>query len=748
MWNHERSRVGLAMGALLGSVLLGACAVEISPRAPALCDSGLDCADAQVAPGLDASEFDASEFDASEFDASEFEDAGVDDASPDAEEAFDGAVVEDMDVRTDGEAPDADGPDGGDADAAVSDAAMPDADLGFDAGEADAGEADAGPPACTWSDYGDGITGGQVNWVGFDPVESGRIWATTPTQILRVNPGGSWEEVGRPDRSLLTVALPQDDLPMIAATAEGLRRSDDGGMTWRVGALGGLAISSVVRSPADPRVLFATTSGGGFFISTDGGNTWRSAGFGLSPSAVLAVAPDPRDSREVVAGGPYLNATGGWSDTGFIARSADGGLTYTVVYSEIGRTQALARCDANPDVLISAHVYGLARSRDGGRTFTRVAPSVFGNSGPAAVTGAACDIVYAVRRGQGVMRSRDGGDTWTGPLRNGMTLVPGQSPGTLSVDPSNPEHVLAASNGGLFETFDGGDNWTPVSGVGVPILRSIQRSDVDPAVLWMATAGLGAWVRVPGASWNFVAGIPRDFVNSVREDVAGRVFSMGYRSTDRVTFTNPGPMGNVFDVATDPRDRDRVWAVTQTLGIWRSTNGGVTFTAANGGLSPWVTPVGTFIDTRSVLVTPGALIVGTHGRGIARSVDDGATFDIVPALDARRITCLASLGAVGVVACVADAGFFLSVDEGQTWTPWNEGFPSLDVGGIVQDPGTGNVYATGVGRIWIRGAERWEPFDPECTPVNPGSLAVQDDADGRRYLVATVPGSLVVRRPI
>ena len=712
-------RAGL-LAACVGSA---GCASELVPRVEAICDGASDCLDADVEALLDAS-----------VDAAIGDDAG---ASPDGGERGDAGNETADAAVVDAELGDA-------ALADASDAAAP------DGGSSDAGPPDAGPPACTWSPYGEGITGGQVNWAAFDPAEPGRIWATTPTQVLRTTAGATWAETGRPGSSVTSLALPRDGLPLIGASSDGLRRSDDDGVTWRAGALGGLSITSVVRSPADPRVLFATTSGGGFFISSDGGTGWRSAGFGLSPSAVLAVAPDPRGGRDVVAGGPYLNATGGWSDTGFLARSSDGGVTYAVVFTETGRTQALARCPGDPDVLISAHVYGMARSRDGGRTFTRIAPTVFGNTGAVALAGAACEVVYATRIGQGVMRSRDGGDTWEGPLREGMTLVPGQTPRGLSVDPADPRHVVASSSGGLFETFDGGDRWTPVPGIGIPVLRAVRASEAEPATLWLATWGLGVWMRPPGDVWRFVSGVPRDLVNSVREDAEGRVFSMGYRSPDRVAFTNPGPMGNVFDVATDPGAPDVVWAVTQTLGIWRSSNGGVTFTQANGGLAPWVTPVGTFVDARSVLMTSGAVLVGTQGRGVARSTDDGASFALDPSGDGRRISCLESLGDAGVVACVsaADPGFLLSRDAGLTWSPWNDGLASLDVAGIVRDPRTGSVYATTSEGVYVRGVDRWEPVEPGCLQPGLGAPTVQRDGDGRSYLVVPAPEALLVRRPI
>jgi photosystem II stability/assembly factor-like uncharacterized protein len=57
---------------------------------------------------------------------------------------------------------------------------------------------------------------------------------------------------------------------------------------------------------------------------------------------------------------------------------------------------------------------------------------------------------------EGLHLSTDGGKTWTKPRMAGL----GDAPFELAVDPSNPNHVFAATRTGLYESTNQGNNWT------------------------------------------------------------------------------------------------------------------------------------------------------------------------------------------------------------------------------------------------------------------------------------------------
>jgi hypothetical protein len=60
--------------------------------------------------------------------------------------------------------------------------------------------------------------------------------------------------------------------------------------------------------------------------------------------------------------------------------------------------------------------------------------------------------------GTGVLRSTDGGSTWSTRCTNPFV---GQGFHDLGVDPANSNHLVAATTGGLYDSTDGGTTWTP-----------------------------------------------------------------------------------------------------------------------------------------------------------------------------------------------------------------------------------------------------------------------------------------------
>jgi photosystem II stability/assembly factor-like uncharacterized protein len=85
---------------------------------------------------------------------------------------------------------------------------------------------------------------------------------------------------------------------LIAASSQGLKRSDDGGLSWRSpgGELDGSTVSSICTHPTRPGVFFASRFGA-MFVSTDDGRSWSrltAPGDDLPPVKQLLLAPaDP-----------------------------------------------------------------------------------------------------------------------------------------------------------------------------------------------------------------------------------------------------------------------------------------------------------------------------------------------------------------------------------------------------------------------------------------------------------------------
>ena len=72
--------------------------------------------------------------------------------------------------------------------------------------------------------------------------------------------------------------------------------------TWTSNGPDGGDVRALAIDPANPATLYAGTSGGGVFKSTDGGGSWTVINTGLTSTDVRALAIDPANPATVYAG--------------------------------------------------------------------------------------------------------------------------------------------------------------------------------------------------------------------------------------------------------------------------------------------------------------------------------------------------------------------------------------------------------------------------------------------------------------
>ena len=287
-----------------------------------------------------------------------------------------------------------------------------------------------------------------------------------------------------------------------------------------------------------------------------------------------------------------------------------------------------------------------------------VAPSdanvVYVGSGEACLRG---NITY----GDGVYKSTDAGKTW-----KNIGLRETRHIGRVIVDPRDPNIVLVAGMGhafgpnterGIFRTTDGGKSWTKV--LYVDDKTGGIDVEFDPNNSSVVFAAMYQVRRMP---WTFESGGPGSGL---------------YRSTDGgVTWTHiqgnglpDGPIGRIT-VSVSAADSSRVYAMIEAEkgGLFRSDDGGQKWELVNDDQKyrqrAWYFSH-IFADPKNV----DALYV--LNTGMFRSTDAGKTFSLLPAPHGDHHGLWIDPTNPLRLINGNDGGATISIDGGKTWSTQN-----------------------------------------------------------------------------
>ncbi|PJE95854.1 hypothetical protein CUT44_21650 [Streptomyces carminius] len=230
------------------------------------------------------------------------------------------------------------------------------------------------------------------------------------------------------------------DGKLYVATHYGIVAVDDDGGTERVGDTAdymGFAVAGpdTFLGSGHPAEGSDEPANRGLIRSTDAGKTWQTLSLGGEVDF---------HALEQAHGTVY-----GYDSThGMLRVSKDG-----KKWDERAELAALdiAVSPGDPDVVLATTRDGVARSTDGGKTFSGGSGPVLAYLSWAGEDGK--DALYGIGPDGALHRSTDGGGSWT---RTGT--VPGGQPQALTA--AGPDHVLAATAGGVHESRDGGKSFT------------------------------------------------------------------------------------------------------------------------------------------------------------------------------------------------------------------------------------------------------------------------------------------------
>lgn len=104
--------------------------------------------------------------------------------------------------------------------------------------------------------------------------------------------------------------------------------------------------------------------------------------------------------------------------------------------------------------------------------------------------------------GAGVLFSDNGGDTW---VQRGATTFARAAFSTIAVDPADNQHLLAATDSGIYESNDEGVNWS-LTDAGVFHDLVVDWTNAGGAQAYAGRTGVGVRSRTAGGGWTTLGG--------------------------------------------------------------------------------------------------------------------------------------------------------------------------------------------------------------------------------------------------
>jgi streptogramin lyase len=291
------------------------------------------------------------------------------------------------------------------------------------------------------------------------------------------------------------------------------------------------------------------------------------------------------------------------------------------------------------------------------------------------------ETLYIGTVGFGVLKSIDGGANWI-PATNGLTTVNIMA---LAINPQAPETIYAGTAGfGIFRSIDGGTNWESINNsLPSPAVDAITINPLVPTTVFAGTGGYSgnALYYGDGAFKSIDGGLTWTSVNNGL----------------------PVP-GGVTALAVNPQTPDTLFAGASmlffdsvgSLGVLKSSNGGMTWipTALTAReLSFYSYVYALVID----LQKPETVYAGTTGHGVFKSIDGGTTWTTInTGLTDLRVYALAiNPQTPNTLYAGTPGGVFRSIDGGTTWVALNAGLPVSAVYALAINPLTPEILYSG-----------------------------------------------------
>lgn len=570
---------------------------------------------------------------------------------------------------------------------------------------------------------GPAVTSGRISDFAVNPnniheyyvaVACGNVWKTT-------NSGTTWtpifENYGShsigclaldPNNpNVLYVGTGENNSQRSVSWGDGIYRSEDGGKSFKnIGLQKSEHIAKILIDPRDSKVIYVAAQGPlwgpdgqrGLYKSTNYGATWDSVLYISPNTGVTDVVMDPRNP-DVLYAASYQRRRHVWTllnggPESAIYKTTDAGKTWTKLTNglplvDIGRI-GLAISPVNPDYIyaIIEAAYdesGFYRSTNRGASWEKM--SNYKNVSPQYYSEIYADPkqldkIYVLDTYSQV--TTDGGKTFTPITTKGRHV----DDHALWINPNNTNHYLIGGDGGIYETFDGGNTFHFKDNLPITQFYRISVDNYEPFYRVMGGTQDNNSMIVPSRTINEEGIVNADWIPLVG--------------------------GDGYEALTDPTNPNIIYCLWQYGGLTRHDLQSGEIMSIKPQEKAGEEPYRWNWDTPLMISPNNPNVIYTAANKVFKSTDKGNSWEVISddltrRIDRNKLPVMGRIWSVDAVAKNASTSFYGNIVS-LTESPLAEGL--LYVG---TDDGLIQVTEDG-GKNWRR-IDKF-PGVPETTYVS------------------------------
>ncbi|MEE4214304.1 MAG: hypothetical protein V2I34_04510 [Bacteroidales bacterium] len=403
--------------------------------------------------------------------------------------------------------------------------------------------------------------GEKHKYTWYAAARAGGVWKTVNngttfecvSDDLGVNAIGD-VELAPSDPDIVWIATGEDFNARSSYYGNGIWKSTDGGNSWKhMGLEDSHHIAEIIIHPDNPDIVWLAVMGHlyseneerGVFKTTDGGITWSKVLYIDEATGIIDIAINSKNPDVLYASAyekvrlPWTFEPGG--EKSRLYKSVDGGDKWEMISGggfpggPLGRIGIDVQHN-NPDVVVAVvqnlnpkpgsdtdaplefdeftdrsfdNLVGgeCYRSMDGGTTWERLNdPDEVDVSGKAAYSfNKICidpddpDKIYII--GEGMHVTLDGGKTWPRSRESALFHTNFGDNRTLWIDPDDGRHMFLGSDGGVYETWDGGKSMFHYYNIPLGEIYMVEVDDAEPYNIYIGLQDHETW-KAPSNSWS------------------------------------------------------------------------------------------------------------------------------------------------------------------------------------------------------------------------------------------------------